>query len=53
MPRTLAPYYVRLGVGWLGRRSAEGEVNWQRFFGPGRPEAADPDDRSAAGRMDL
>jgi hypothetical protein len=48
MPRTLAPYYVRIGVGWLGRRSAGGEVNWDRFFGP-----ADPDDRPAAGRMDL
>ena len=29
---TLAPCYVRTGVGWLGRRTAAGEVAWDRFF---------------------
>ena len=37
-PRTLAPCYVRTGVGWLGRRTAAGEVTWNRFFGPGEPD---------------
>jgi hypothetical protein len=41
-PHTLAPCYVRTGVGWLGQRAAAGEVTWHRFFaggGPGdRPE---------------
>ena len=45
-PRTLAPCYVRTGVGWLGRRSAAGEVTWNRFFGP-----VDPDLRQAPGKM--
>ena len=30
--RTLAPCYVRTGVGWLGRRTPGGEVTWDRFF---------------------
>ena len=30
--RTLAPCYVRTGVGWLGRRTPSGEVAWDRFF---------------------
>ena len=29
---TLAPCYVRTGVGWLGRRMPGGEVSWDRFF---------------------
>ena len=29
---TLAPSYVRTGVGWLGRRTPGGEVSWDRFF---------------------
>ena len=29
---TLAPCYVRTGVGWLGRRTPAGEVTWDRFF---------------------
>ena len=29
---TLAPCYVRTGVGWLGRRTQAGEVAWDRFF---------------------
>ena len=29
---TLAPCYVRTGVGWLGRRTPTGEVAWDRFF---------------------
>jgi hypothetical protein len=37
VPRTLA---------WLGQRTWEGEVTWNRFFAP-----ADPDDRQAPGRM--
>ena len=45
-PRTLAPCYVRTGVGWLGRRTAAGEVTWNRFFGP-----ADPDAQQAPGTM--
>ena len=45
-PRTLAPCYVRTGVGWLGRRSAAGEVTWNRFFGP-----SDPDGRPVPGSM--
>jgi hypothetical protein len=36
-PRTLAPCYVRTGVGWLGRCTAAGEVCWDRFFAPGDP----------------
>ena len=30
--RTLAPCYVRTGVGWLGRRTPAGGVAWDRFF---------------------
>ena len=30
--QTLAPCYVRTGVGWLGRRTPAGEVAWDRFF---------------------
>jgi hypothetical protein len=30
--RTLAPCYVRTGVGWLGRRTPAGDVAWDRFF---------------------
>ena len=29
---TLAPCYVRIGVGWLGRYTDAGEVAWKRFF---------------------
>ena len=29
---TLAPCYVRTGVGWLGRRTPAGAVAWDRFF---------------------
>ena len=29
---TLAPCYVKTGVGWLGRRMPSGEVAWARFF---------------------
>ena len=47
-PRTLAPCYVRIGVGWLGQRAGAGEVTWNRFFGP-----ADPDDRQVPGRMGI
>ena len=46
-PRTLAPCYVRTGVGWLGHRTGTGEVTWDRFFGP-----ADPDGRPGPGRID-
>ena len=44
--RTLAPCYVRTGVGWLGRCTEAGEVAWDRFF-----LRAGPDDQQAAGRM--
>ena len=37
-PQTLAPCYVRTGVGWLGRRTYVGEVAWDRFFGRGEPD---------------
>ena len=43
-PRTLAPCYVRTGVGWVGRRASSGEVSWDRFFAPG-----DPGDRPGTG----
>jgi hypothetical protein len=36
-PRTLAPCYVRTGMGWVGRCTPSGEVAWDRFFVPGRP----------------
>jgi len=45
-PRTLAPCYMRTGVGWLGQRTAAGEVTWNRFFGP-----VDPELRQAPGKM--
>ena len=45
-PRTLAPCYVRTGVGWRGQRTGSGEVNLDRFFPP-----ADPDDRQAPGSI--
>jgi len=45
-PHTLAPCYVRTGVGWLGQRTGAGEVSWNRFF-----VQVDPDDRQAPGRM--
>jgi hypothetical protein len=45
-PRTLAPCYVRTGVGWLGQRTGAGEVTWNRFFPP-----AAPDDQQAPGRI--
>ena len=45
-PRTLAPCYVRTGVGWLGHRTGTGQVNWNRFF-----TTADPGDRLGPGRM--
>jgi len=44
--RTLAPCYMRTGVGWLGHRTGTGEVAWNRFFGP-----ADPEGRRGPGRM--
>jgi len=34
---TLAPCYVRTGVGWLGRHTEAGEVAWKRFFLEGDP----------------
>jgi hypothetical protein len=46
-PRTLAPCYVRTGVGWLGRYTLVGRVSWDRFFIPG-----DPVDPPPPGRMD-
>ena len=45
-PHTLAPCYVRTGVGWRGQRTGAGQVIWNRFFGP-----ADPDDGQGPGRM--
>jgi hypothetical protein len=45
-PRTLAPCYIRIGVGWLGQLTGTGQVTWNRFFGP-----ADPDDGQGPGRM--
>ena len=45
-PRTLAPCYLRTGVGWLGQRTGTGEVTWNRYF-----PAAGPDDGQAPGRM--
>ena len=45
-PRTLAPCYVRTGVGWVGRRTPAGEVAWDRFFPRGGPDA-----QPAPGRM--
>ena len=36
--RTLAPWYARTGVGWLGHRTSAGEVAWDRFFARGDPD---------------
>ena len=44
--RTLAPCYVRIGVGWLGQCTEAGGVAWNRFF-----FRADPDDQQAAERI--
>jgi hypothetical protein len=44
--QTLAPCYVRTGVGWLGRCTEAGEVAWNRFF-----LRADPDELRAPGTM--
>jgi hypothetical protein len=44
--QTLAPCYVRTGVGWLGRCTEAGEVAWNRFF-----LRADPDERRPSGTM--
>ncbi len=41
-PLTLAPCYVRTGVGWLGRYTRAGQVSWDRFFVPGAPGRMDP-----------
>ncbi len=46
-PGTLAPCYLRTGVGWLGQRTGAGEVSWNRFFGPCGPDGGSP-----AGRME-
>jgi hypothetical protein len=43
---TLAPCYLRTGVGWLGRCAPDGEVAWDRVF-----LRADPGDRPVPGRM--
>jgi hypothetical protein len=45
---TLAPCYVKTGVGWLGRCTRAGGVAWKRFFTRG-----EPDDPRAPGRMGL
>jgi hypothetical protein len=47
-PRTLAPCYVRTGVGWLGQRTGTGEVTWSRVFAGG-----DPGDRPGPGRIEA
>jgi hypothetical protein len=43
---SLAPCYLRIGVGWVGRRAGAGEVTWNRFFA-----AADPGGGPPPGRM--
>ncbi len=43
---TLAPCYVRTGVGWLGRCTNAGEVAWKRFF-----LRDDPDGQQVPGRI--
>jgi hypothetical protein len=45
--RTLAPGYARTGVAWLGRRTQDGEVAWNRFF-----LQAGPDDQPDPGRIE-
>ena len=47
-PHTLAPCYLRTGMGWLGWCSHTGEVSWDRFFAQG-----DPGDQQRPGRMGL
>jgi hypothetical protein len=37
---TLAPCYVPTGVGWRGRCTSSGEVDWERFFV--RVDSTDP-----------
>ena len=44
---TLAPCYVRTGVGWLGQCTPAGEVAWNRFF-----LRADPGGQIAPGRIE-
>ena len=46
-PRTLAPYYLPTGVGWVGQRTGPGQVTWNRYF-PG----ADRDDQPGPGRIE-
>jgi hypothetical protein len=43
---TLAPEYVRTGVGWLGRWTRAGGTSWRRFMVRGGL-----DDPNAPGRM--
>ena len=47
-PRTLAPCYVRTGVGWRGQRAASGEVTWHRVFTGG-----EMDDRPEPGKIEA
>ena len=44
-PRTLAPCYVRTGVGWVGQRTGTGAVAWNRFFSPANPITGQRPDR--------
>jgi hypothetical protein len=46
-PRTLAPYYLATGVGWVGQRTGPGEVTWTRFF-----SGAGQDGRPGPGRIE-
>jgi hypothetical protein len=46
-PQTLAPCYVRTGVGWVGRYTRAGQVSWDRFFVPDGPDGP-----PSPGRMD-
>ncbi len=46
-PQTLAPCYVRTGVGWVGRYTRAGQVSWDRFFVPDAPDGP-----PSPGRMD-
>ena len=47
-PSTLAPCYVRTGVGWRGQRTGSGEVTWRRVFTGG-----DLDDRPEPGKIEA
>ena len=47
-PHTLAPCYLRTGVGWLGQRGGTGEVTWHRFFAGGGL-----DDRPGPGKIEA